>query len=180
MFMTDGLHKLPVPFIAECKDLYAAKSVLPEHFTVTQAWACRFAHEYHLKMMAKKKQRTVENPAQAAEHARSLIEDWTVESVGVILLNSKRKVISSKELFKGGRSTCYYDPSIIFRYAIMWSAHAMILYHNHPSGNTEPSEDDIRMGRKLLEGGRLLHINFEDCIVISETSYYSMAEACVL
>ncbi len=64
----------------------------------------------------------------------------------------------------------------IFRYAIMMNASAIVIAHNHPSGNTEPSNDDVRLTADMRDAAKIIDIRLLDHIIVSETSYFSFRE----
>ena len=98
------------------------------------------------------------------------------EHFGVIFLNSQREVIQVKCFFVGSDDICYVHPKLIWWKACKLEASAMILFHNHPSGNTSPSDYDIKLTKKFGEGGSLLGIQVLDHIIISKYDYYSFLE----
>lgn len=99
------------------------------------------------------------------------IKNRKQENFGVILLNGCHDVIGSKVLFKGGLNRCMIDPRLIFHYALKHLACAMVVYHNHPSGNCLPSEDDIKMTEKLKQAGEIVGIQVLDHIIIPKYGY---------
>jgi DNA repair protein RadC len=68
------------------------------------------------------------------------------------------------------------DPKVIFKEALDRRASAIVLCHNHPSGQLRPSEEDIRLTRKLVEGGRLIEIAVQDHLIVTSGGYYSFAD----
>ena len=88
------------------------------------------------------------------------------ESVRVILLNTRYAVIRSDEVFKGALNESVCHPREILRKAIVHTAHAFILVHNHPSGDPSPSDSDLRMTRRIREAADILKIEFCDHIII--------------
>lgn len=98
------------------------------------------------------------------------------EHFGVIFLNSQKEVIRTKCFFVGSDSFCQVHPKLIFWKACKLEASAMILFHNHPSGNTSPSDYDIKLTKKFEEGGSLLGIQVLDHIIIGKYDYYSFLE----
>jgi DNA repair protein RadC len=81
---------------------------------------------------------------------------------------------------KGILNSSLVTPREIFKSAILQNAAAIILYHNHPSGNCEPSAEDIQITKHLVESGKLLGIAVHDHIVFGENSYISFAECSLL
>ena len=98
------------------------------------------------------------------------------EHFGVIFLNSKNEVIQTKCFFVGSDCYCTVHPKLVFWKVCKLEASAMILFHNHPSGNTSPSDYDIKLTKKFDEGGSLLGIQVLDHIIISRYDYYSFRE----
>ena len=98
------------------------------------------------------------------------------EHFAVIFLNSQKEVIQTKCFFVGSDNRCSIYPKIVFWKACKIEASAMILFHNHPSGNTNPSEYDIKMTKDFEMGGKLLGIQVLDHIIISKYNYYSFLE----
>ena len=98
------------------------------------------------------------------------------EHFGVIFLNLKKEVIQTKCFFVGSDDSCKVYPKLIFWKACKIEASAMILFHNHPSGDASPSMDDIKMTKAFKKGGNLLGIQVLDHIIISKYNYYSFLE----
>lgn len=98
------------------------------------------------------------------------------EHFGAIFLNSQREVIQTKCFFVGSDDICHVHPKIIWWKACKLEASAMILFHNHPSGNTNPSEYDIKLTKDFEMGGALLGIQVLDHIIIGRYDYYSFLE----
>ena len=98
------------------------------------------------------------------------------EHFGVIFLNSQKEVIQTKCFFVGSDNRCNIYPKIVFWKACKLEAIAMILFHNHPSGNTNPSQNDIELTERFEKGGNLLGIQILDHIIISKYDYYSFLE----
>lgn len=94
----------------------------------------------------------------------------------VILLNTKNKIINYHEVYKGGLHDVVVHPREIFHYAIEASAAAIILAHNHPSGDPKPSQADIETTSKICEAGLILGIPVLDHVIIGHDSYYSLKE----
>lgn len=98
------------------------------------------------------------------------------EHFGVIFLNSQKEVIQTKCFFVGSDNRCNIYPKIVFWKACKLEASAMIMFHNHPSGNTNPSQNDIELTERFEKGGNLLGIQILDHIIISKYDYYSFLE----
>lgn len=98
------------------------------------------------------------------------------EHFGVIFLNSQKEVIQTKCFFVGSDNFCQVCGKIIWWKACKLEASAMILFHNHPSGNTSPSVNDIELTEMFENGGNLLGIQVLDHIIIGKYDYYSFLE----
>jgi DNA repair protein RadC len=110
------------------------------------------------------------------------VESWDdtklefVEQFKMMLMNRANKVLGIFEVSTGGTSGTVADPKLIFAAAIKCGACGIILAHNHPSGNLQPSQADRELTRKLKDGGTLLEIQVLDHIVLTTEGYYSFAD----
>jgi DNA repair protein RadC len=105
-----------------------------------------------------------------------LIADLEIEEFWVVFLNKANEVTGKKKVSVGGTAGTVVDAKIIFGLAIEAKAAGIIVFHNHPSGNLQPSGPDISTTKKLKEGGALLEIPVLDHLIISERGYYSFAD----
>ena len=80
----------------------------------------------------------------------------------------------------GGISGTVADPKVIFQVALKANASSVILCHNHPSGNTKPSDNDIQLTKKLKKAGEFLELNVLDHLIITPDSYFSFADESLL
>lgn len=102
-----------------------------------------------------------------------VLGDLKHEEVWVLLLNKANKVLKKLQVSKGGVSGTVVDIRMIMKEAIESLASAIILCHNHPSGNTNPSGEDSTITRRLKEAGEVMDIRLLDHIIIGDNSYYS-------
>jgi DNA repair protein RadC len=93
-----------------------------------------------------------------------------------LYLNIRNRLIHDEVISIGGLTSNIIQPREVFRPAIEYGAAAMILAHNHPSGEPDPSEDDLRVTRKLIEVAKLMEIDILDHIIIGNDSYVSLRE----
>ena len=107
---------------------------------------------------------------------RSTITDKAKEHFKLILLNSRNRIISISTISIGTLTTSLVHPREVFKEALAHSAASVILAHNHPSGDPEPSEDDLKITKKLVESGKILGIEVIDHIIIGKNSFYSFRE----
>jgi len=94
----------------------------------------------------------------------------------IVLLDRAHTVIGLAQISVGGLAASIVEPRSVFKAAIEANAASIILCHSHPSGNLEPSREDIRITRQLVEGGKLMGIPILDHIIIAEKSHTSLAE----
>lgn len=98
------------------------------------------------------------------------------ESFYILLMNRNNKVLGFNQISSGGISATITDIRIIFQVAIKSCASAIILAHNHPSGNLNPSEADKQITKKIHDAGKLMDISVLDHVILSEESYFSFAD----
>jgi DNA repair protein RadC len=101
------------------------------------------------------------------------------ESFWVIGLDIKNKEVLKECVFLGGLSSCIADPRIIFKRLLMAGCASFICVHNHPSGSSDPSDEDKAVARRLLEGASILNLTMLDNIIIGE-NIFSFARAGML
>jgi len=104
------------------------------------------------------------------------IMDLQHEEFWLLLLNRANQVIKKEKISSGGVSGTVADPKIIFNKAIGNLASAIILVHNHPSGNLKPSASDTSLTKKLVEGGKVLEIPILDHLIVTNNNYFSFAD----
>ena len=107
---------------------------------------------------------------------RSTIGDLPYEEFWIILLNKANRVIRKCSVSEGGVSGTVVDPKKIFKIALDHHASSIILGHNHPSGNIQPSEADQKITRKIKEAGTMLDVAVLDHLIIGDDRYYSLAD----
>jgi DNA repair protein RadC len=98
------------------------------------------------------------------------------ESLYVLLLNARNKVIGITEVARGTSTRTIIDPSDVFRAAIVANAPSIVIVHNHPSGEVEPSAEDIALVRSIKKAGDMLGIKILDSVIIGDGEYVSMAD----
>ncbi|HEY7289044.1 MAG TPA: DNA repair protein RadC [Vicinamibacterales bacterium] len=99
-----------------------------------------------------------------------------VEAFGVMLLDTKHRVLRTTVLATGTLNTSIVEPREVFREAALGCAAAMIVFHNHPSGDPTPSHEDVELTRRLAAAGLLMGIDVVDHIVLGESQYCSLKE----
>ena len=111
------------------------------------------------------------------------MENWNpdiiefVEEFKILLMNRSNAVLGILDISKGGISGTVTDVRVVFLAAIKANASGIICAHNHPSGNLNPSESDMRLTQKLKEAGNLMDIQLLDHLILTmDGSYYSFAD----
>ena len=98
------------------------------------------------------------------------------ERLRVVLLNTKNHVVGTPEIYKGSVNQSQVRISELFRELIRQNCPAIILVHNHPSGDPTPSADDVRLTEQVVAAGKLLDIDVLDHLVIGRQRYVSLKE----
>ena len=116
------------------------------------------------------------NASEIFENTKYLFLDQKQECFYCFYLNNKNEVIERKLLFMGTINRSIVHPREIFKYAYLSSASSIVCVHNHPSGDVNPSREDIRLTNALIELGHLNSIPLVDHIIVSNDNYYSFYE----
>ncbi len=111
-----------------------------------------------------------------ADYLKSYFQDLTYEIFAIVLLNRANAVIHFEVISKGGITGTVADPRIIMKKAIEHEATGMIVCHNHPSGNLQPSRADESITQRIAEAANLLDIKLLDHLIVSDEGYYSFAD----
>lgn len=108
------------------------------------------------------------NSKEAIEFGRKVLrlQQYPEEHFYAVMLDTQCNIIGYSEISKGGLTGTAASPRDIFKVALVQNANGIILYHNHPSGNTTPSAEDIVVTQNNIEAGKLLGINVLDHIII--------------
>jgi len=112
----------------------------------------------------------------AADHLRQFITDPARESFVVVFLNGNNCIITTEELFQGTLTTAAVYPREIVRRVLENQAAAILLAHNHPSGNLNPSKDDLNITRKIKEACATIDVAVHDHVIIAGSDSYSLAD----
>jgi len=107
----------------------------------------------------------------------SFLEDLPHEEFWVIYLSNANQVLAKKQISKGALNATTTDVRLILKYALENNALGMVLAHNHPSGNLEPSPEDFNVTRMIKSAAQLFRINILDHIIVGKNQYYSFADA---
>lgn len=123
-------------------------------------------------------------PVNSAKDVYDMLSDemknYKKEVLKVVLLNTKNVPIAVKEVSVGTLNSSLAHPREVFKDAIKESANSIILIHNHPSGNPEPSKDDKNITKMLANAGELLNIKILDHVIIGKDKYYSFKDSSLI
>lgn len=134
------------------------------------------------------KAQAITTPKSVVTYMQGAFEEYpTQESFWVIALDRKNKPMGRSLVTLGTASSCLVHPREVFKYAILQSASAVIVLHNHPSGDPAPSREDIRVTRQLREASHILQIELLDHIIMGNKEddptgigFYSFQDAGLL
>ncbi len=118
----------------------------------------------------------VRSPQDVAAVFGPQMRDLKQEVFKIALLNTANVITGDHTISEGGLAASIVEPRAVFRKAILENAASIICLHNHPSGNPEPSREDIRVTRQLVEAGRIMGISVHDHLIIAGREYTSLAE----
>lgn len=123
---------------------------------------------------------------ESSEVYQVLKANWDLDTIElqeefkILLLNQGNQVLGIKSMFKGGINTCSIDVRLIMGMALKANASALVITHNHPSGNLNASESDKRITSKIKECCELFDIRLLDHIIMAKNSYLSFADEGIL
>jgi DNA repair protein RadC len=120
----------------------------------------------------------IDSPDRAykAITAITSVEEEAQEVFGVLILNAKHKIVAVHEISRGTLNSSMVHPREVFKPAVLHNAAAIICFHNHPSGDPEPSRDDIEITNRLVEAGKIMAIEILDHIIVGDDGYASLKE----
>ena len=155
----DALARAPMEALREVKGVGRDKAVtLKAAFTLARKMAAEMQVEAPL----------LDTPERIADLLRAEGRAREVEQFRVVLLNTRRRLIRVETISQGTLDTLLVHPREVFKVAIAANASAMVLAHNHPSGDPTPSEADIKVTRDLIRAGQLLKIDVLDHVIIGK------------
>lgn len=122
------------------------------------------------------KGRTLASPADVKDHLRTLLQNYPHEVFTVVLLDTRHRIIGFHELFRGTIDSAAVYPREVAKLALEHNAAALILTHNHPSGDPTPSQADINLTKLLIKALALIGVKVLDHIVVGAHGCASMVE----
>ncbi len=118
----------------------------------------------------------IKSSKDVADIFQPILADLNHEEFWILFLNRSNKVLSRMKLSQGGISGTVTDVRLIMKEAIECLASGLIVCHNHPSGNFNPSESDTKITQKIKDAGNLLDIQLLDHLIVCEKDYFSFAD----
>ena len=115
-------------------------------------------------------------PHEAAAYLMPAFGSRPVEQFGVVLLDTKHRVLRTSVLAIGTLNSTVVQPRDVFREAALGGAAAIVVFHNHPSGDPSPSPDDVELTRRLAAAGTLMGVDVVDHIILGDVRYCSFKE----
>lgn len=116
-------------------------------------------------------------PRDVAAYLMPQFGSCAVEQFGVVLLDSKHRVVRTRLLSVGSLDASVVHPREVFRAAVLGGAAAVVLFHNHPSGDPTPSREDGELTQRLIAAGELMGIDVLDHVILADTRYVSLRES---
>jgi len=116
-------------------------------------------------------------PRQLASYLLPQHGSCPVEQFGIVLLDTKHRLLQIKLVSTGSLDSTVAHPREVFREAIAGRAAAIVLFHNHPSGDPRPSDDDVALTAQLVDAGQVVGIDVLDHLILADQRYYSFMEA---
>ncbi|GKX65112.1 UPF0758 protein [Clostridium sp. TW13] len=122
------------------------------------------------------KQTKISSPSDAASLVMNKMMHLKQEILKVLLLNKKNIIIGERDVFKGSLDSSIVHPREIFNLAIKNSAASIIICHNHPSGDSTPSKEDVNITLRIKECGNIIGIELLDHLIVGNNNYVSLKE----
>ena len=116
------------------------------------------------------------SPSEAAAYLMPAFGSRPVEHFGIVLLDAKHRVLRTTLLAVGTLNATIVEPRDVFREAALGAASAIVVFHNHPSGDPAPSADDVALTRRLVAAGALMGIDVVDHVILGDVRYCSFKE----
>ena len=117
------------------------------------------------------------SPADAARFLLPRFGASAVERFGVMMLDTRRRLMRVQLISSGSLDTASAHPREVFREAAIAGAAAVVVFHNHPSGDPSPSVDDVRLTRRLAAAGEIVGIDLDDHLILADTRYFSLRDS---
>ncbi|MFA7435564.1 MAG: DNA repair protein RadC [Bacilli bacterium] len=118
----------------------------------------------------------ITNSRIAYDYLKDSLQNENQENLVCIYLNNNSEIINTKTITVGSINNTVFNPRDILKWALKYSAVAIIIAHNHPSGNIAPSKEDVIVTRNIVQAAKLVDVLIVDHIIIGKNKYYSFLE----
>lgn len=118
----------------------------------------------------------IDNSKDAFKFFHPLLADLQTEEFWVLFLNQNNRILGKAQLSTGGINFSLVDLRVLFKLALDSFCSAIMIAHNHPSGNLKPSQADIKITKEISDAGKTLNIQLLDHLIITQKTYYSFAD----
>ena len=170
--------------LGEFKSLASVAHATEEELTTVPgigpktAAALRAALELGRRLMSEAVQdeTQIRSPEDAARILLPMLSYQEQENFTILYLNTRNHVVDKEILYRGSLNTSLVRIAEVFKGAVRRNCAAIIVAHNHPSGDPEPSPEDVALTRRLIQAGELLEVELLDHVVVGNTRYVSMRE----
>ena len=157
----DSLSRASIAELRQVKGVGRDKAIaLKGAFTLARRMAEEIRHEPPI----------LDTPERVADFLRERNRAYAVENFQVVVLNTRRRLVRVDNISQGTLDTILVHPREVFKLAIAANAAAVVLVHNHPSGDPTPSEADIKVTRDLIRAGQLLKIDVLDHVILGRAT----------
>lgn len=157
----DSLSRATIPELRQIKGIGRDKAIaLKSAFTLARRMAEEIRQELPM----------LDTPDRVADFLRERNRAYEVENFQVVVLNTRRRLVRVDNISQGTLDTILVHPREVFKPAIAANAAAIVLVHNHPSGDPTPSEADIKVTRDLIRAGQLLKIDVLDHVILGRAT----------
>lgn len=133
-----------------------------------------------LILKEKKSINNIQNSKDLFNKIQKINIDYSQENFLLVCLNTTNKILYTENVFKGGLNACLICPKTLFRKALLKNSNSIIIAHNHPSKNLNPSNEDIQIYKDLKEIGDILGLTVLDSIIFNKNEFYSLNDIEVL
>lgn len=127
-------------------------------------------------LISEESRHKINSPTDVSNYLMKEMGDLKKEHFNIIMLDNKNQIIEIHNVSVGSLNSAIVHPREVFKNAVRRSSASIILAHNHPSGNTSPSKEDISITKRLLECGELMGIKVLDHIIVGKNEYFSFKE----
>lgn len=154
-------------------DLMIRYKGIGEAKAITLLAACELGSRRRREEVVEK--RKITDSREAYEYFASM-RDLPLEECHLLMLRQNHSIIGEALVSKGGLTGTAVDVREVMRHAVMNRAAAILLCHNHPSGNLRPSTEDNHLTKRVEEACRVMNVQFVDHVIVADTGYYSYRE----